>query len=232
MEILINEQAIYGVGVGWLSIHNTKRNEKVTAINEMKSLHTKYYVKRNFKASKYQLVLKFLKKYDIPISEEQQKIFEKVFESCNLNMIEDAEEILLLSNIAYQINQQRNLPQEEVNKLYENIESESKKQLEKEIKEFSTNDKCISCYNVYKFEEQKLLRCGNCKCKLFAYCSKKCQKEDWKTHKGLCNSVKKAGRKLKEEVKKIQKEQEEAEAEEADEAEGQVEGEVEGEVEE
>lgn len=43
---------------------------------------------------------------------------------------------------------------------------------------------CFRCSKLPP-KNQQLKRCGNCK-KVF-YCSVECQKEDWKTHKGVCN---------------------------------------------
>jgi len=42
------------------------------------------------------------------------------------------------------------------------------------------NKSCNYCRN----ENTELFKCGNCKC--IYYCSKKCQKEDWKFHKNNC----------------------------------------------
>lgn len=202
MEILFDETSL--CGVKWYG-------DKDNFIDDLKSLHSKYYIKRKWKSSKYQLINTFLNKYNIPISEEQENIFEQVHKNSEINPIEDAEEILLLSTIADEI-ESTNLPPEQFNKLYEN---KLNTKLAKELDEFLKEDKCISCYNVYKFEEQKLMRCGNCRCKIFGYCSKKCQKEDWKTHKILCCSVRQAMKKLKAEIKQ---KQEEAEGEGEDES--------------
>lgn len=38
------------------------------------------------------------------------------------------------------------------------------------------------------FPKQELRKCGNCK--LSTYCSKECQKNDWKSHKKLCAGMK------------------------------------------
>lgn len=47
----------------------------------------------------------------------------------------------------------------------------------------SVNNKCTSCGNLNK----KLLSCS--RCKKAKYCDEKCQKDDWKSHKGNCKST-------------------------------------------
>jgi hypothetical protein len=46
-------------------------------------------------------------------------------------------------------------------------------------------------------EESDLKRCGNCVCR--AYCSRDCQKKDWKIHKFACALIKVRKDKKKEE---------------------------------
>jgi hypothetical protein len=49
----------------------------------------------------------------------------------------------------------------------------------------TTEDLCSLCSGCHEpFEVEKLSKCSVCK--LACYCSKKCQKKDWKRHKELC----------------------------------------------
>jgi len=50
--------------------------------------------------------------------------------------------------------------------------------------------KCAKCGQGAKDEAHKLMLCSSCKC--VHYCSKVCQKLDWKQHKGLCASLAKS----------------------------------------
>ena len=48
--------------------------------------------------------------------------------------------------------------------------------------------KSHSCNNCGKVEKgRKFKQCSSCKC--VRYCSQKCQKEQWKDHKTLCQSI-------------------------------------------
>ncbi|KAF9113338.1 hypothetical protein BGX27_001788 [Mortierella sp. AM989] len=47
--------------------------------------------------------------------------------------------------------------------------------------------KCLRCSKTSTSDGSALKRCS--KCKVAAYCSKDCQKEDWKAHKKLCASL-------------------------------------------
>ena len=52
----------------------------------------------------------------------------------------------------------------------------------------SNVNKSHSCNNCGKVEKsRKFKQCSSCKC--VRYCSQKCQKEQWKDHKLLCQSI-------------------------------------------
>ena len=44
---------------------------------------------------------------------------------------------------------------------------------------------CVTCGAITGKNTEKLLKCG--RCKVVSYCSKECQREDWKDHKAFCN---------------------------------------------
>jgi hypothetical protein len=52
-------------------------------------------------------------------------------------------------------------------------------------KQDAFGEKSLVC-NICQTPAEKLFRCG--RCKLAMYCSQKCQKADWKSHKPLCKS--------------------------------------------
>ena len=53
---------------------------------------------------------------------------------------------------------------------------------------FDYNRKEFSrCGNLYCKSYEVSYKCGNCKC--VSYCSRECQKADWKTHKLVCNQL-------------------------------------------
>lgn len=47
---------------------------------------------------------------------------------------------------------------------------------------------CMFCHKEDELakEEKRLMRCGQCKREDITYCSKECQKKDWKGHKKIC----------------------------------------------
>lgn len=56
---------------------------------------------------------------------------------------------------------------------------------EKEIKNGNEKRECNYCHKCE--DEEKLKRCS--RCKKILYCSKECQKEDWKKHKIECDKI-------------------------------------------
>ena len=55
--------------------------------------------------------------------------------------------------------------------------------------ERSSNTKysCVTCGATEAKENAKLMKCA--RCKLVSYCSKECQRKDWKSHKTFCKAV-------------------------------------------
>lgn len=200
MEITFNDSVAGGLGAQW----KNKPDSGDSVINEMKKTHCKLYINRNWKCAKYKNIIKFMKKYNIELNEEQNKTFEEINNNTELNPIMNSEEILIRTSIS---NSSAHNPFSHFNPLLKEtadyfdkqLDDEAYKILKEELKQ--KEDKCINCCNVYKTEEQKLMRCSNCRCKLFSYCSKRCQKEDWKTHKVFCNSIKEAVIKYKAQLK-------------------------------
>ena len=68
----------------------------------------------------------------------------------------------------------------------------------KPVSTFLDRSHCGSCSKDLRKEDQKI--CARCKC--IAYCSKQCQKKDWKRHKPTCGPFDKMDLKIKENVKK------------------------------
>jgi|688.fasta_scaffold40028_4 hypothetical protein len=45
---------------------------------------------------------------------------------------------------------------------------------------------CVNCKNISETNNSKMFKCSGCKNNNISYCSKECQKQDWKNHKFIC----------------------------------------------
>lgn len=55
---------------------------------------------------------------------------------------------------------------------------------------FMMSDFPYICSGCYKLSDDKMKKCSGCKTKSIYYCSRECQKENWKEHKKNCESAK------------------------------------------